>query len=496
MSSLIRRNNPVQTLEAGFAQALSIFEANSETVNTDESLKPEYVLLRKVANGELDPYKFFPYRGGKIYETRQRWSEYFTKFYKEAFHEQAMNTLKRGGLTDTFILQNMSKKLVPLPFPKGEGGLFFLRTLANSLYPHLTITVDGPKKETKYDWLEPAKVWHKRWFEGFFKDPAVSKVKVDVLFEFVSENLPFRVYKNSLREYIKARGAMSHEEFLALEEQEQIDSAYSYDFAFLIHNMRTLKPAIDKKVAVEKKRLADDKESIARIDEIVEGYTTRLTEFGLALFDKVRTVKREPVIEAILDYVGLVLLELFKKTTSEENEPLLEKVLQTLRDEIGKYKENPSLVLNLLEDTKERFAHFYDLLTFKPNAPARLITVVSTSLPVSDNEVVEHMQKVASAKVKTPKPQPVVALIEEEQKEEEPMATTTPQPTPQVEVLAVPTVQVEQSYFVSNGIKLGLLDGSLGSITINKTFIVGKTLNPSDMSVHVKALDCLVLSRP
>lgn len=495
--NLIKKSpaSPMQALENGFSQAMSIFEANKDLVNTDESLKPEYSLLKKVAEGVLDPYKFFPYRGGRVYETRQRWSEYFIKYYKEAFHEQALNTLRKGGLTDPFVLQNLAKKHVPLPFNKGEGGVFFLRVLANCLYPYLNFPIELESKETKYDWLEPAKIWHKRWFEGFFNDPAVAKVKVDVLFEFVSENLPFRIYKNCLREYIKARGAMSHEEFLALEEQEEKDTLYAYDFAFLIHNLRTLKPAIEKKVAVEKKSSEHDKETLAKLDEVIAGYEKRVADFAISRIDSAKLIHKHPVMQCIIEYAGLVLKEVLKQTTAEENQPLLDKVLESLKEELVKYKDDPTEVLDLLQESKDKHAHLYDLMTFKPNAPEALISVVSASLPLEEKDVEAHKKRVANAKAK--KPQPILAQVEE-QKEEEPMATT-PQPTPQVEVIDTPTTidtPKEQSYFVSNGIKLGLLDGSSGSITINKTFIIGKTLPPSDMTLHVKALDCLVLSRP
>ena len=490
MSHFIRNTSHEQHIHMGMNKALTILEKSKEATSDDESLKPEFVFLQRVKDGTVDPYKYFPYRGSRSkYEVMQRWGETVTKFYRDSFHETCMDTLKKGGLTDPIVLQAMSKKHVPTPFSKNDGATFFLKVVALTLYPDIHVL---EPITTKHNWLEAAKAWHKRWFEGFFNDANTSKVKVDVLVDFVCEFLPFRNSKASLREYIKARGAMTHEEFLALEKKEQVESAYDFEFKYLSHMYTRTKSEYQAflKANPTKKEQAE---------QVYSSLKFSLSVFVSNYFSKLRETQRPPIVSLLFDYMELVLQELLEQKTKEEFDKEVEVLFNLLRRELEKY-ENPTEVLDLLHESKQKYSHMYDLLLLKPNSAETIAGVISSTLVLKQEEINAHLDKVEANTV-TPQPKELAPKVEE-QKEEEPMATTTLQPTPQVEVIAVPTVQVEQvpqaeqSYFVSNGIKLGLLDGSLGSITINKTFIVGKTLNPSDMTVHVKALDCLVLSRP
>lgn len=480
MSHFIRNNiSHEQHIHMGMNRALSILEKNKEATSDDESLKPEYSFLLQVSQGTLDPYKYFPYRASRKYEVLQRWSDSLTKFYRDAFHAECMDTLKKGGLTDNAVLQALSKKHVPTPFAKGEGATFFLKVVAMSLYPDLHTLLEITS--TKHSWLEPAKTWHKKWFEGFFNDPATAKVKVDVLVDFICDCLPFRASRASLREYIKARGAMTHEEFLALEKKEQVDLAYDFEFKYFNHMYTRTKGEYQAflKSNPTKKQQAE---------EVYSSLKFNLSLFVTNYFGKLKEAERPAVVNLVFDYIQLVLQELLGFKTKEEFDKEVNTLFTCLTRELNKF-ENPTEVLDLLHVSKQKYSHLYDLLTHKPNSAENLASVISSTLILKQEDIEAHQQKVIAEKEKT---QPKAVAPKVEQKEEQPMKElTTPIETPTL----APTPK-EQSYFVSNGIKLGLLDGSSGSITINKTFIIGKTLAPSDMTLEVKALDCLVLSRP
>lgn len=473
MRDFIRRN-PAQEMQRVIS---SIENTLEQKLPPEGVLKPEYLVTMKVLEGKIDPYKMFPYKAsGRKYEVNLRWSETFLKYYKECLQETAHEVLKNSGADPKAIQFMTSSKMMGgshnLPIMsvvrKEETAQFYLRTIASMLYPYLELD----NTPSKHDWGPASLMFKKKWFEGFVKDPNIVKQKDDVLLKFVADYLPFRFTANSLKTYIRSRGKMSYEDFLALEEKEIMEDYYDVEFKYMCF----LYGATIENYEKECKLGAQPKE---KLDEVLTSLKTQIAAYTFDFLDKLKAncPTSSPFEVSVVSFLDTFIRNLYLED-KVDLEPLIEKV----SSEGLAIATMPELDAEL-DKLRERYEYLFTFLKYDKDLSDRMVDTLNK---VNDELLSRATKEVLEA-----------YSGEETLVEETHVELPTPVKEEEESIMQQPTQPNPPSYFTtSNGVQIGLAPKSSGSVTINKTQVLGRTFAPSDLTVTLKSLDCIVLARP